>query len=138
MPETLELGFRETAAMERLLSAMARVGFEIEPFGANAFVISSVPALLARAEAAPLVLEIVEQYVAVGIPEDPGKILEPCIELMACHSVIRANQALGPDQTRALLKQLDACENPSHCPHGRPTWIRWSVKELEKLFKRIV
>jgi len=138
MPETLELGFREAAALEKLLPALARVGFEIEPFGANAYVISSVPALLARAEAAPLVREIVEKYVEVGIPDDPGKILDPCIELMACHSVIRANQALDPDQIRALLKQLDGCENPSHCPHGRPIWIRWSVKELEKLFKRIV
>ena len=136
MPENLELGFREAAALERLLPALARVGFEIEPFGANAYVISSVPALLARAEAAPMVREIVETYVEVGIPDDPGKILDPCIELMACHSVIRANQALTPDQSRALLKQLDACENPSHCPHGRPIWIRWSVKELEKLFKR--
>jgi DNA mismatch repair protein MutL len=136
MPETLELGFREATALEKLLPALARVGFEIEPFGANAYVISSVPALLARAEAAPLVREIVEKYVEVGIPDDPGKILDPCIELMACHSVIRANQALTQDQSRTLLKQLDGCENPSHCPHGRPTWVRWSVKELEKLFKR--
>ncbi len=138
MPENLELGFREAAALEKLLPALARVGFEIEPFGANAYVISSLPALLARAEAAPLVREIVEKYVEVGIPDDPGKILDPCLELMACHSVIRANQVLTLDQTRVLLKQLDACENPSHCPHGRPTWIKWSVKELEKLFKRIV
>jgi DNA mismatch repair protein MutL len=136
MPENLELGFREAAALEKLLLPLARVGFEIEPFGTNAYVISSVPALLAQAEAAPLVREIVEKYVAVGIPDDPGRILDPCIELMACHSVIRANQALTPEQARVLLRQLDDCENPSHCPHGRPTWIKWSVKELEKLFKR--
>lgn len=138
MPETLELGYREAAALDKLLAALAQVGFEIEPFGTNAYVISSVPALLARAEAAPLVREIVEKYVAVGVPDDPGRILDPCIELMACHSVIRANQALTLEQSKTLLQQLDGCENPSHCPHGRPTWIRWSVKELEKLFKRIV
>lgn len=138
MPETLELGYREAAALEKLLSALAQIGFEIEPFGTNAYVISSVPALLARAEAAPLVREIVEKYVAVGIPDDPGRILDPSIELMACHSVIRANQALTLEQSKTLLRQLDGCENPSHCPHGRPTWIKWSVKELEKLFKRIV
>jgi len=138
MPETLELGYREAAALDKLISALARVGFEIEPFGTNAYVISSVPALLAQAEAAPLVREILEKYVEVGIPDDPGRILDPSIELMACHSVIRANQALTLEQSKALLRQLDACENPSHCPHGRPTWISWSVKELEKLFKRIV
>jgi len=138
MPETLELGYREAAALDKLLSALVRVGFEIEPFGTNAYVISSVPALLAGAEAAPLVREIVEKYVEVGIPDDPGRILDPCIELMACHSVIRANQALTIEQSKVLLQQLDGCDNPSHCPHGRPTWIKWSVKELEKLFKRIV
>ncbi|MCP3955448.1 MAG: DNA mismatch repair endonuclease MutL [Desulfobacterales bacterium] len=136
MPETLELSYRETDALEKLLTALAWVGFEIEPFGSNTYAISSVPALLARAEAGPLVREIVEKYVTVGIPDDPGKTLDPCIELMACHSVIRANQALTPDQIKVLLAQLDGCENPSHCPHGRPTWIKWSVKELEKLFKR--
>jgi len=138
MPETLELGYQEAAALDKLLSELARIGFEIESFGSNAYVISSVPALLAQAEAAPLVREIVEKYVAVGIPDDPARILDPCIELMACHSVIRANQALTLEQCGALLKQLDGCDNPSHCPHGRPTWISWSVKELEKLFKRIV
>jgi len=138
MPETLELGYRESAALEKLRAPMEWVGFEIEPFGTNAYVVSSLPALLAKAEAAPLVREIVEKYVEVGIPDDPGRILDPCIELMACHSVIRANQALTPEQSKTLLNQLDGCENPSHCPHGRPTWIKWSVKELEKLFKRIV
>lgn len=138
MPETLELGYRQAAALDNLQSVLARVGFEIGPFGTNSYVISSVPALLAQAEAAPLVREIVEKYVAVGIPEDPGQILDPCIELMACHSVIRANQALTPEQLKALLRQLDDCDNPSHCPHGRPIWISWSVNELEKLFKRIV
>jgi len=138
MPETLELGYREAAALDKLLPSLARVGFEIEPFGTNAYVISAVPALLAQAEAYPLVREIVEKYVEVGIPDDPGKILDPCIEFMACHSVIRGNQALTLEQSKTLLQQLDGCENPSHCPHGRPTWISWSVKELEKLFKRIV
>ncbi len=138
VPETLELGFRESAALEKLLSALGHIGFDIEPFGGSTFVVSAVPALLSGVESAPILREIAEKYVAAGVPGDPEKILDPCIELMACHSVIRANQALRPEQSRALLKQLDSCDNPSHCPHGRPTWIRWSVKELEKLFKRIV
>ena len=41
-------------------------------------------------------------------------------------------------EIRELLHQLDTCDQPSNCPHGRPTWIRWSLKDLEKLFKRIV
>ena len=62
--------------------------------------------------------------------------LDPVLILMACHGAIRAGQALDPKQMRALLVQMDACGTPSHCPHGRPTWIRWRFQDLEKIFKR--
>ena len=55
---------------------------------------------------------------------------------MACHGAIRARQALDDRQIRRLLQQMDECDNPSHCPHGRPTWIRWTLQELEKAFGR--
>ena len=57
---------------------------------------------------------------------------------MACHGAIRARQVLDPRQIRRLLAQLDECTHPSHCPHGRPTWIRWTRGELEKAFGRRV
>ena len=56
----------------------------------------------------------------------------------ACHGAIRANQALSDKQISGLMNQLDECHNPSHCPHGRPTWIRWDIRTLEKSFKRVV
>ena len=58
--------------------------------------------------------------------------------VMACHGAIRANQTLSAAQIQKLLAQLDACDNPSHCPHGRPTWIVWELRSLEKSFQRIV
>jgi DNA mismatch repair protein MutL len=58
--------------------------------------------------------------------------------VMACHGAIRANQALNDKQIKGLLTGLDGCRNPSHCPHGRPTWIHWDLRNLEKLFKRVV
>jgi DNA mismatch repair protein MutL len=57
---------------------------------------------------------------------------------MACHGAIRANQDLKPTEINKMLEQLDACNNPSNCPHGRPTWISWPMSFLEKEFKRIV
>jgi DNA mismatch repair protein MutL len=51
---------------------------------------------------------------------------------------MRANQTLDGRQIRKLLQQLDECKNPSHCPHGRPTWVRWDLGTLEKSFKRVV
>jgi len=56
--------------------------------------------------------------------------------LIACHSAIRANQILSTEEIRSLLSEMDQCDNPSHCPHGRPSWIQWTTRFLEKSFGR--
>jgi DNA mismatch repair protein MutL len=129
VPETIELSFREAGVLERLAA-------EIDPFGTNTFVVRSVPAMLAGRDIAPLVREIVEKLASVGFSDGPESSIDESLKLMACHGAIRARQALSDRQIRKLLEELDGCENPSHCPHGRPTWLRWSIRELEKSFKR--
>ncbi len=138
VPESVELGYREAGVLEKLIPDLAALGLDIEPFGGNTFVIKSVPPLLAKREVKPLLVEIVEKIVEIGSSPGLAEILEECRMLMACHGAIRANQALSEEQINGLLAQLDDCRNPSHCPHGRPTWIRWDLKTLEKSFKRIV
>ncbi|MDJ0819139.1 MAG: DNA mismatch repair endonuclease MutL [Desulfobacterales bacterium] len=138
VPETVELGFREAGVLESLIPELNELGLEIDHFGGNTFVVKSVPGLLAGREIRPLITEIVETVAAVGAAPGLDRALESCRMVMACHGAIRANQALNDQQIRGLLDQLDGCHNPSHCPHGRPTWLRWEIRELEKLFKRIV
>jgi len=138
VPETVELGFREAGILEKLLSEFEGIGLEIEPFGGNTFVVKAVPELLAGREVKPLIQDIVEELAVEGFSAGPAQSIDECLKLMACHSTIRAHQALEEKQLQGLLSQLDRCENPSHCPHGRPTWIQWTVKELEKKFNRIV
>ena len=136
MPETLELGFREAAALETMQEALARLGFAIEPFGGNAFIIRAAPDFLAQAELGPMIGEIIAGAQAAGVTPEPGVLREESLKIMACHGAIRARQSLAAPQIQRLLAQLDECENPSHCPHGRPTWIRWSVNALERAFGR--
>ena len=138
MPETIELGYREADAMEKLREDLAATGFDIEPFGGNTFVVKSVPAILAGKEVVPLITQIVENAVEMGFATGTEKILDKSLILMACHGAARANLGLAEKQIRKLLVDLDGCEDPSHCPHGRPTWIRWTARELEKAFHRIV
>jgi DNA mismatch repair protein MutL len=57
---------------------------------------------------------------------------------MSCHGAIRAKAKLEGEQIRHLLKQLDEIDNSSCCPHGRPTWVKWSMGFIEKAFKRVV
>ena len=136
VPETIELSFHEAGVLERLAAEFDAFGLEIDPFGTNTFVVRSVPAMLAGRDIAPLVREIVETLAAEGFGDGPESSVDESLKLMACHGAIRARQALSDRQIRELLQELDGCENPSHCPHGRPTWLRWSIRELEKSFKR--
>ncbi len=138
VPETIELGYRETTILENLIPDLHELGLEIEPFGQNTFVVKSVPALLEKREISPLVVEIVEKMAEIGFTPGLEKAIDACLILMACHGAIRANQKLSDTEIQGLLNQLDQCDHSSHCPHGRPIYIQWSVKELEKSFKRIV
>jgi DNA mismatch repair protein MutL len=137
IPETIELNFTEARILDRIRPNLARLGMEITPFGQNTFVVKAVPALLGGGETAPLIREILEQTAETGHGPQLEQSLNDCLILMACHSAIRAKQRLTEIEQQALLDQLMACDNPAHCPHGRPTWIRWSVQALEKSFGRI-
>jgi DNA mismatch repair protein MutL len=138
IPETIDLGYREAKILERLIPDLFDLGMEIAPFGGDTFVVKAVPLLLKNKEIKPLVIEMVEKTAQIGFSSGMERVIDQCLELMACHGAIRANQRLSDKEIRELLHQLDTCDQPSNCPHGRPTWIRWSLKDLEKLFKRIV
>jgi DNA mismatch repair protein MutL len=138
IPETIDLGYREGKILERLIPDLNDLGLEMAPFGGDTFVVKAVPLLLKNKEIKPLVIDMVEKIAQIGFTSGMEEVLDQCLELMACHGAIRANQRLSDKEIEKLLHQLDACDQPSNCPHGRPTWIRWSFKDLEKLFKRIV
>ncbi|MDP2643420.1 MAG: DNA mismatch repair endonuclease MutL [Desulfobacterales bacterium] len=136
IPETLELGHGQAHMLAKLIPELARLGFEIDCFGQNTFRVAAVPGLLSGRPAAPVLMELMEEMAASGVVPDTKKAADACWTIMACHSAIRAGQPLEPGQMRQLLLQLDACDNPSCCPHGRPVWLRWTKGFLEKAFAR--
>jgi DNA mismatch repair protein MutL len=136
LPETIELGFKEAALLGQALGTLASLGLEIDHFGGNTFAVKAVPALIADQPVAPLITDIAESLAAFDDATGPARAIEECLILMACHGAIRARQRLTDREIRELLAQLDACEDPFHCPHGRPTFARWSAGTIEKTFKR--
>jgi DNA mismatch repair protein MutL len=138
IPEPLELGYREIPVIEKLLADFSKMGIEIEPFGGRTYMIKSVPELLTGKSLAPLIMEIVETVIETGASKGVEKSLDTCFAVMARHGAIRANQALTVEEMEALLRQLDDLNFPAHCPHGRPTWVEWTLRDVEKTFKRIV
>jgi DNA mismatch repair protein MutL len=138
VPETIELSHREAGILESVLEDLRNMGIEIEPFGGKTYLIKSVPALLAGKSVKPLIMEIVEKAADIGLLSNMDHAVDECLAIMACHGAIRANQQLGEKQIKALLEQMDDVPQASRCPHGRPTLIRQSLREVEKDFKRIV
>jgi DNA mismatch repair protein MutL len=138
IPETIEFNHGEADVLTRNIPAFENLGFEIEPFGGSTFAVKAVPALISDRSAAPLIFQLVEKMAETGIDAGLEGPVEDCLKLIACHGAIRAHQSLSTRQIEALLEQLDGCQNPSHCPHGRPTWIKWSPRLIEKAFGRIV
>jgi DNA mismatch repair protein MutL len=138
IPETIDLGYREAKILERLVPDLFELGLEITPFGGDTFVVKAVPLLLQNKAVKPLVIEMVEKAAEIDFSSGLEAALDRCLEVIACHGAVRGNERLSDREMKALLDQLDACDRPSNCPHGRPTWVRWSFKDLERLFKRIV
>jgi len=138
IPETIDLSYREAEILAKILQELQKFGLEIEPFGGNTFVVKAIPSLLANREAQPLIIEIVEKLAETGFASGISNAIDECLIIMACHGSIRAKQHLLDEQIQAILDQLDECEKPSCCPHGRPIWLNWSIKTFEKSFKRVL
>ncbi|MBT8341390.1 MAG: DNA mismatch repair endonuclease MutL, partial [Desulfatitalea sp.] len=136
VPETMELGFSEARMLEQLITDLDQMGLEIEPFGGTTFVVKAIPTVLDDQNAERLVRDLVERSLEIGMDAGTERILDACRAVMACHNAVRANQRLVKDQMHQMLNQLDQCDTPSHCPHGRPTWVRWTRRDLEKAFGR--
>ena len=137
IPEVIEFWYREAGIFEKLLPDFFIAGMEVEPFGGNAFAVKSVPVFMNGKDIKSAVTDIVEKIIETGFAPGLDKASDEVLKLVACHGAIRADQSLSEKEIRALLNQLDGCEMPSHCPHGRPTWISFTINELEKFFKRI-
>ncbi|MEJ2747759.1 MAG: DNA mismatch repair endonuclease MutL [Anaerolineae bacterium] len=115
---------------------LAQLGFQIEPFGPNAFMVRAMPAILAKLDPARAVQAVVDDLERGETPLE-GQI-EAKIILRVCKTAaVKAGQTLSTTEMEAMVRQLEACDSPHTCPHGRPTLIHLSVAQLAKEFGRI-
>jgi DNA mismatch repair protein MutL len=137
LPETIEVGFAEARALEPFIDELHAMGLEIEPFGGNTFAVKAIPSRIDPCDIADLVRELAQRCLEIGLNADLDQAVEACRMVMACHKAVRAKQQMSAVQIRRLLEELEGCRNPNHCPHGRPTMIRWPLRDIEKAFGRI-
>jgi DNA mismatch repair protein MutL len=137
IPPSLELPPRDAGILLRHLDQLKKIGIEIEPFGGNSFLIRSVPASMVHANWMDFLKEV-----SPILEKNPDlcsqDALDAMLSVMACHSAIRAGTRLSLDEMRHLLRDLNSAELPSHCPHGRPIFKKFTFYEIEKMFKRVV
>ena len=112
------------------------MGFELEHFGGNTFILRSYPAILKDVQWDSFLSELLAGL-AEGEPNDEA-VLDSLLTVMACHGAVRAGDHMTKQEMVDLLRQLEEMDLPTNCPHGRPVFKHFTYREIEKMFKRVV
>ena len=137
-PIVLDLSMQEAELFRKYMDQFTRIGFEIEPFGGDTFTVSAVPDNLFSVAKKELLLEMIDSLSDEISPNLTPDILDEKIASMSCKAAVKGNYRLSRKEVETLLDELLKLDNPYHCPHGRPTIIAMTKRELEKKFKRII
>lgn len=134
IPITIEAGRADMAFIAKSAEHFAKLGFELEPFGQSTVKLNAIPAALNQSNAGGLLKEILSALSDDGF--NSGSSTAEAIAQAACKAAVKAHDKLGMEEASSLIKQLAKCEQPFSCPHGRPTVVNISVRELERRFGR--
>ena len=137
VPESVTLTANEAAAAVDYRETLAEIGIEVEPFGGDAILVTSYPAMLAKMHPAEMLRQVLEPLMTGGKKPDARDLLDDLMNMIACKAAVKAGDRLSPDEITALLEQRHCYQDTHHCPHGRPTALFLSREQLDKMFKRI-
>lgn len=137
-PIILTLSMQEAQLLNEHMDRFARIGFEIEPFGGEEYAVRAVPDNLFGIAKKDLLMEMIDDLsdgLSTGMTPE---LIDEKVASMSCKAAVKGNSRLSAKEVDSLIGELLTLDNPYHCPHGRPTIIAMTKKELEKKFKRIV
>ena len=136
-PETLELSLREAASLTEHLVAVTRLGFVVENFGGNTWLLKGVPRILATADYTGSLRDMLEDLQSLGKSRTFADAEEEILTRIACHSVVRGRRPLAHGEIAVLFARMDRTDFAGNCPHGRPAFRKIARYEIEKMFKRV-
>jgi DNA mismatch repair protein MutL len=137
-PLSLTLSGEQYAAVVQNAELLAEMGLEFEPFGGRAVLLRRIPSIWEGLDYQRLVEDFLQSLTELTGRGDVRQVLRDVIVRKACKAAVKANEYLSDMEIDALCKALSTLEDPFHCPHGRPVFIRLSSRDLEKEFRRIV
>jgi len=136
IPQSFDLTEAEAGLIEENADLTEKLGIELVPFGPRAMAIQAFPSLLAKAEPLDFVRDLIDLLDRKDTGPDPQTLLDDVLNMAACKAAIKAGQKLTDSEMEQLLTRRQSTDSASRCPHGRPTTIRFTLKDLEKQFKR--
>lgn len=137
-PVTLELTHQEGLLINDNIMVLTDLGFVVEHFGGDTFLLRAVPAGISKRGGKEIFLDLLDYFSRNRCTISTKALKETCLITMACRNAIKANDRLGLPEMESLLSQLAHTGNPYTCPHGRPTVVHFPAYELEKRFKRVL
>jgi DNA mismatch repair protein MutL len=137
MPIVLELSPAQQAVFGEISDELQHNGFEAEPFGARSVAVKVAPAGVEASAVEHMLHELLDQFSREEQSLNLEKIRARIAASIACHAAIKVNMPLETNKMEWLLTELAKTDHPMSCPHGRPVVLRYSVKDIQKAFKRI-
>jgi DNA mismatch repair protein MutL len=134
--QTIDVAPADARLLEEHLDTLRAVGFGIEPFGTNTFMIRAIPAMLVDSDPAEVLAGIVEDL-ALGKPPGQETIEDKIIIRVCKQAAVKAGQILSLEEMQGLIRQLERCRSPHTCPHGRPTMLHMTSEQLAREFGRM-
>lgn len=136
IPEVVELDELSCDRLEDSSGHFAALGLSMERFGPDAMLVRAVPAVLAKGDIHALMRDLADDLALNGEALLLGERLDTVLATMACHGSVRAGRGLSVAEMNALLREMEATPRSGQCNHGRPTWIKLALADVEKLFGR--
>lgn len=136
IPEVVELSLLERENILEYTSAFAELGLLIEPFGSQAVLVRETPALLGDTDIKKLIKDLAAQISEWGNAYALTDKLHHICATIACHGSVRAGRSLNIEEMNRLLRDMEQTEHSGQCNHGRPTYVRIKIEDIEKLFER--
>ncbi|ALH79999.1 DNA mismatch repair endonuclease MutL [Sphingopyxis macrogoltabida] len=136
LPEVVELDEPACDRVEAATAELAALGVEVERFGPAAVMVRATPAMLGAVDCQKLVTDIADDLAGYDAALGLNEKLELVAATMACHGSVRAGRTLNVAEMNALLRQMEITPHSGQCNHGRPTWVKLAMDDVEKLFGR--
>ena len=136
LPEIVSLPDHYCAAITEASNWLVSMGLVVDGFGAGAVVVRATPALLGTPDIVQLVTDIAEELVELGDSHSLDDRINHILATVSCHGSVRAGRALNGAEMNRLLRDMEATPRSGQCNHGRPTWVKLSLADIEKLFRR--